>query len=90
MNKVWLQKSKICYLEERKSTEISESLAYACSNWTMHFTYKDVGEPAELNDFFQNHLLRWMDCLSILGKLGNAMHSLDMLKIWANVSNTNC
>ena len=87
INKVWSQKAKICYLEERKCTEISESLAYACSNWTTHFTYNDVGEAAELNDFFQKHLLRWMDCLSILGRLGIAMHSLDKLKIWANVSN---
>ena len=89
MNKVWPQDTKISYLEERKGTDISESLAYACSNWTIHFTYRDVGEPAELNDFFQKHLLRWMDCLSIIGKLGTAMHSLNMLKIWANVSNTN-
>ena len=86
MNKVWSQETRISYLEDRKDTEISESLEYACSNWTIHFTYRDVGEPAELNDFFQKHLLRWMDCLSILGKLGTAMHSLDMLKIWANVS----
>ena len=35
-------------------------------------------------------ILRWMDCLSIIGKLGTAMHSLDLLKIWANVSNINC
>jgi hypothetical protein len=90
MNKVWSQKAKICYLEERKCTEISESLAYACSNWITHFIYKDVGEPAELNEFFQEHLLRWMDCLSVLGKLGTAMYSLDKLKGWANVSNAHC
>ena len=63
---------------------------YACSNRTIHFTYRDVGEPDELKEFFQKHLLRWMDCLSIIGKLGTAMHSLDLLKIWANVSITNC
>ena len=90
MDKVWSQETKICYLEERKCTEISESLAYACSNWAIHFTYEDMGEPAKLNDFFQNHLLRWMDCLSVLGKLGTAMHSLDKLKSWANVSNAHC
>jgi hypothetical protein len=87
MNKVWSQKAKICYLEERKCTEISESLAYACSYWIIHFTYKDVGEPAKLNDFFQEHLLRWMDCLSVLGKLGTALQLLDKLKSWANISN---
>jgi hypothetical protein len=90
MNKDWSQEAKICYLEERKCTEISESLAYACSNWIIHFTYKDVGKPVELNDFFQNHLLRWMDCLSILGKLATAIYLLDKLKSWANVSNANC
>ena len=57
MNKVWTQEAKIGYLEERKCTEISEPLAYACCNWTIHFTYKDVGEPSELNDFFEKHLL---------------------------------
>ena len=87
MNKVWSQEGKIDYLEERRCTEISESLAYACSNWTIHFTYKDVGRPAELSDVFQKHLLQWMDCLSILGKLGAATHSLKKLKSWANVSN---
>jgi NACHT domain len=90
MNKAWSQKAKIHYLEERKCPEISESLAYACNNWAIHFTYKDVGEPAKLNDFFEKHLLRWIDCLSILGKLGTAMHSLNKLKIWANVSNVHC
>ena len=88
MNKVWSQEVKICYLEERKCTDIPESLAYACSNWTMHFTYHDLGEPDELNDFFQKHLLRWIDCLSVLRKLGIAMYSLDKLKNWANVSNS--
>jgi hypothetical protein len=57
MNKVWSQEANISYLKERKGTEISESLAYACTYWTIHFTYKDVGEPAKLDDFFQKHLL---------------------------------
>ena len=86
MNKVWSMKPKISYLEERKCTDISKSLAYACSNWAIHFTYKDVGEPAELNNFFKKHLLRWMDCLSILGKLETVLYSLGKLKGWANVS----
>ena len=86
MNKAWSQRAKIYYLEERKCTEISKSLEYACSNWITHFTYKDAGEPADLNEFFEEHLLRWMDCLSVLGKLGTAFHLLDKLKYWANVS----
>ena len=87
MNKAWSQRAKIQYLEERKCTEISKSLDYACSNWITHFTYKDAGEEAaDLNEFFEEHLLRWMDCLSVLGKLGTAFHLLDKLKYWANVS----
>ena len=39
-----------------------------------------------MKKFFESHLLRWMDCLSIKGKLGITMDSLDKLEHWANVS----
>ncbi|KAF8800342.1 hypothetical protein BYT27DRAFT_7148666, partial [Phlegmacium glaucopus] len=84
MEKEWSEKEKVSYLEERKCEEICESLAYACSNWAFHFTYEDVDEAAEVEDFFQKHLLRWMDCLSVLGKLITAIHSLHKLEIWGN------
>jgi len=87
MEKEWSQKEMIPYLAERKSGDISEPLAYACGSWAFHLTHSDdSNESDELKEFFQRHLLRWMDCLSILGKLGTAMHSLHALERWENVS----
>ncbi|KAF8816507.1 WD40 repeat-like protein [Phlegmacium glaucopus] len=85
MEKEWSEKERVSYLAERKCGEISESLAYACGSWVSHFTYADnSNEIDELKHFFQRYLLRWMDCLSILGKLGMAMQSLHELGSWAN------
>ena len=87
MEKEWTDKTDVPYLAQRKHEEISEPLAYACGSWAFHFTYADnTNGSAELKDFFRRHLLRWMDCLSILGKLQTAIHSLHKLKFWANVS----
>jgi hypothetical protein len=94
MDKEWSGKKTVSYLAERRCEDISESLAYACSSWSLHFTHADNNntESAELKNFFERHLLRWIDCLSILGKLGTAMHSLHKLESWANVSDVvdNC
>ena len=87
MEKEWSDRYNVSYLAKRKCGEISESLAYACGSWAFHFTHSDnPNGSTELKDFFQKHLLRWMDCLSILGKLEIAIHSLHKLGIWANVS----
>ena len=87
MDTEWSAKTKVSYLAERKCEEISESLAYACGSWAFHFTYTDSSNGFDkLKHFCQTHLLRWMDCLSILGKLEIAMHALYKLEIWANVS----
>jgi len=87
MEKEWQGKKIVSYLAERKCGEISESLAYACGSWIFHFTEAyNNNESIGLKDFFEKHLLRWMDCLSILGKLGTAVHSLHKLESWANVS----
>ena len=87
IDKEWSAKYDVLYLAKRKCEEISESLAYACSSWAFHFAYADNSNgTAELKNFFSKKLLQWMDCLSILGKLETAMHSLHKLGNWANVS----
>ncbi|KAF8815108.1 hypothetical protein BYT27DRAFT_7334103 [Phlegmacium glaucopus] len=85
MEKEWSEEERVSYLAERRCGDISESLAYACGSWVSHFTYADNNnEIDELKHFFQRHLLRWMDCLSILGRLGMAMHSLHELESCTN------
>ncbi|KAF8804277.1 hypothetical protein BYT27DRAFT_7340295, partial [Phlegmacium glaucopus] len=88
MDQEWSKKAVVSYLAERRHEEISEALAYACDSWAFHFTYADNDNGSDkLKQFFQRHLLRWMDCLSILGKLGTAMHALYKLENWANTQN---
>ena len=83
MDTEWANKTNIAYLAERRHKEISESLAYACCSWAFHFTDADHDNRSNtLKGFFERHLLRWMDCLSILGKLEIAMDSLLKLKSW--------
>ncbi|KAF8805798.1 WD40 repeat-like protein, partial [Phlegmacium glaucopus] len=85
INKEWSGKKDVSYLAERRCKEISESLGYACDSWAFHFTYADNNNGSDkLKQFFQTHLLRWIDCLSILGKLETAMDALYKLENWAN------
>ena len=79
----WANKTSVTYLAERRHEEISESLAYACCSWAFHLTDADHNNYCDtLKNFFGNDLLRWMDCLSILGKLEIAGDSLLKLKSW--------
>ena len=83
MNAEWANKTNVSYLAERRHEEVSESLAYACCSWAFHITDASQNNGSEaLKDFFERHLLRWMDCLSIIGKLEIAKDSLLKLKIW--------
>ena len=86
MEQAWSQRERVSYLADRKYEEISESLAYACDSWVLHFINAGKNESGELDNFFERHLLRWIDCLSILGKLETAMQSLQQLGSWAGVS----
>ena len=83
VDREWSSKTNVSYLAERKQEEISEYLDYACCSWAFHFTEADHSNGSDvLRDFFERHLLRWMDCLSILGKLEIAMDSLTKLESW--------
>ena len=91
IEKEWSEEERVSYLAERKCEDISESLVYACSSWVLHFTHAGNSNGIDqLKNFFQRHLLRWMDCLSILGRLGTAMQSLHKLETWTNVSDYVC
>ena len=83
IDREWSNKANVSYLAERRCEEISEYLGYACCSWAFHFTEADHSNGSDtLEDFFGRHLLRWMDCLSILGKLEIAMDSLVKLESW--------
>ena len=85
MDTEWSNKANVSYLAERRCEEIPEYLGYACCSWAFHLTDADHRNGSDrLKDFFERHLLRWIDCLSILGKLEIAMDSLFKLKSWVS------
>ena len=85
IDREWSSKTDVSYLAERRYSEISEYVGYACCSWAFHLTEADHRNGCDaLKEFFERHLLRWMDCLSILGKLEIAMDSLLKLKSWVS------
>ncbi|KAJ7201169.1 mycorrhiza-induced WD40-repeat domain protein [Mycena pura] len=85
-------KYNICGVSEdltvsrRESTNpkdnIDKALRYACVYWAFHFT-KAQQESSKLeaiivalHNFLNNHLLHWMECLSILDELPSGLNSL--------------
>ena len=59
--------------------KISEALKYSCLYWASHLS--ELQTPSSdlilfLHFFLQNHLLHWMECLSIAGELQAGLKSL--------------
>ncbi|KAJ7869306.1 quinon protein alcohol dehydrogenase-like superfamily [Mycena olivaceomarginata] len=63
---------------ENDMSKISEALRYACVYWASHFALQaaDVPVIAALRTFLYNHLLHWIECLSVLGELPKGLTSL--------------
>jgi hypothetical protein len=70
---------------------IPEALGYACVNWASHMAnIKSGGEVARevrdaLYSFFDEKLLQWFECLSLLARLGDTVSSLRKLEAWVPV-----
>jgi hypothetical protein len=75
------------------TAHIFEGLAYAYVYWVSHLTAsgKDEIQNSEdvhelLDDFLCEHILHWMECLSLLKQLHVAIESLQMMEGWILVS----
>ena len=59
--------------------KISEALKYSCIYWASHLAElqaPDMDLIPTLHFFVHNHLLHWMECLSIVGELPEGLKSL--------------
>jgi hypothetical protein len=72
---------------------ISYGLAYACIYWPFHASQIRLVEgniPVDiypvLQQFFDNNVLQWMECMSLLGQLKLGIEGLQKLTIWGRVS----
>jgi hypothetical protein len=74
------------------ATHISEGLGYACLFWASHLTMLRKGDVQDsdevftlLNVFLREHVLHWMECLSLLQQLNTSIKSLRTLERWVLV-----
>lgn len=75
-------------LISRRQEFIGDALEYACMFWAKHL--RAGGKPHDqtealiclLYHFFQQHLLAWLEVLSIMNELRVAVYALDGLKVW--------
>jgi hypothetical protein len=84
-----LLKDNICRLADQNvhvskadTTQLSQALHYACIYWIFHFL--EVDEPNTLDGMviyvFEKLALRWIECMSLLGKLDVAVRMLRSLE----------
>jgi hypothetical protein len=71
------------------TSRIPEALRYACLYWASHFGEVQVPDAtvfAALHIFLGEHLLHWIECLSILGELQAGVNSLASMTLHLSVS----
>jgi hypothetical protein len=78
----------IANLQERLDRYVPESLRYACIYWILHVVSASGIAPfiEELEQFCENHILHWIEVLSLLRNLGSAFHGLPRALDWCRVS----
>jgi hypothetical protein len=76
-------------LSTRIARFIPEAVHYACLSWPVHLvgsgSISGIMSTALL-DFCRNHLLHWLEVLSLLGELSAAAKHLSRLVAWCQVS----
>jgi hypothetical protein len=78
--------------DEMISAHIPEGLSYACIYLASHLTGSGT-EETQISDevyqlldiFLRDHILHWMECLSLLGQLRVAIESLRVIEGWVPV-----
>jgi NACHT domain len=80
--------AEISDLDARQEKDIGNGLKYGCRSWAKHLRLgsgdgKNVKLIIQsLKEFFEGHLLQWLEVLSIVGDLRCAVYSLHDLTAW--------
>ncbi|KAF9783483.1 hypothetical protein BJ322DRAFT_1156844 [Thelephora terrestris] len=75
--------SEVHDLQERADKNISQALQYACKSWHKHL----VNDPTDkitsaLRCFLEKKFLSWLEVLSVLGAVRNAVDALKVVAEW--------
>lgn len=85
----YLRNSEVPQLENRVKDSIPPDLSYACRFWANHLqkTGFDTSLGEEMTVFYgSEHILFWIEALSLLKSLGTAITSFEVMEKWAQVS----
>jgi hypothetical protein len=74
-------------LEERVRVNIPEVLRYACNFWAEHLAHAAQSDKLYnlVSKFVFEHLLHWLEALSLLGSYDSAIHFLTKAREWSKV-----
>jgi hypothetical protein len=81
--------AEITDLSARIGRSIPEAVRYACLSWPVHLVSGGPASgilPVAWLDFCHNHLLHWIEVLSLLGELSYAGEHLPRVIAWFQVS----
>ena len=82
--------SEVDDLQSRVEQYINHALQYACKSWHRHLVKGPVDKEQEilsaLHGFLEKKFLSWLEVLSVLGAVKNAIDALDVAVRWLEVS----
>jgi hypothetical protein len=84
-----LANAEIHYLPQRLAQSVPESVRYACGFWQVHLVASSSlteSVSAALLELCTNHLLHWLETLSLLGELSYAGKHLAESIVWCQAS----
>jgi len=80
--------SEVDDLGERAEQYIDHGLRYACESWHKLLVYESTTHTPKvfsaLRRFLRDKFLFWLEVLSVLGRVGDAVHALEATKKWLN------
>jgi len=83
--------SDVSDLKERTEKCIDPALRYACLSWHVHLVDADTtptrapGITPTLRRFLEKKFLCWLEVLSVLGAVRNAVDALQVITDWLEV-----
>jgi hypothetical protein len=80
--------SEVKDLPQRLDAYVPEELRYACLNWVEHLTSTPSMTTellAQLEVFCDQHILQWIEVVSLLGRLPSSVDMLSSAKTWCVV-----
>jgi hypothetical protein len=93
IRKPGLSNADVPFLHARIARWLPETMRYACVSWPMHLVASDSISrevSAALLEFCTEHLLHWLEALSLLEKLSSVGRHLPKVIAWCQVRMISC